>query len=113
MWYLMSAYAVTEKRVCPFSDIAQHWTGTVVTVFCVRSARSSKKMFAVGYGTGYGVNVGDKVKWTQDTGIGHRDPGYSHNELIVEEIIEMNSGKVFREAVGGFQNEKRPIYVFK
>lgn len=108
-WYLMSAYALTEKKRAPVTEVQKHWNYS--TVFAVKMS-SGKKMFACAAGGADNYSIGDVVEWVKDTGMGHAHVPYNERELTIENIITVTQdGIVGKNDVA--MTESRAIYVFK
>jgi hypothetical protein len=110
-WYLMSAFALTEKRACPLSDANVHWGDC--TVYIVKSA-AGKEMFAVSAGGSLGnINVGYEARMIQDTGNGLRHPTGGNAALIVENVVTYKGGTIASKLNDVGLDSKRPMYCFK
>lgn len=109
-WYLMSAFALTEKRRAPITEVGVHWTDS--TVYVVKSA-SGKKLFAVSCGADGTTQVGDTARFVKDTGNGHQFPKYEDSHLTIENVVSFKSGAVASSINQIGLDEKRAIHVFK
>jgi len=108
-WYLMNAKTLTGKQKVPITEVNKHWT--ICTVYVVRT-RGGRPMFASSSGP-MAYKVGDSVSWINDTGMGHRSPGYAHDTVTIENVVSYRGGDITLQENNIGMDEKRPLWVFK
>jgi len=89
MFYIMNASAMTGPKAITVEEVIEHM-GTDCTIIVGKreiSYGKSSKVFIYGSGQGYDVKVGEVTRYTQDTGNGYKNKGYS---LEIENIIEID-----------------------
>jgi hypothetical protein len=109
-WYLMSAYALTNKRTAPITEVLQHWEDS--TVYLIRT-RSGKKMYASSAGNCRDAYIGDELEMVKDTGNGYAYLSYNDRSITIENIVYTKNGEITGSELPLVPNEKRAIYVFK
>ena len=109
-WYLMSAYALTEKRTAPITEVLKHWDDP--TIYLI-STLSGKKMYASSSGTFTDTHVGDEREMVKDTGNGYAYLAGNDRYITVDNIVYTSEGKIIGSELPLVDNEKRAIYVFK
>jgi len=113
--YLMSAYALTERKRAPITEIMKHWPNS--TVYVLRSA-TGKLMFASSAGD-LGYKVGEHHTMIKDTGRGYTWLSLVDRDMIVENIVTMGKDvatgeqTIVKKENNVGLDEKRAIYVFK
>lgn len=117
MWYLMSARSLFNSTQVGIDRILNEWDEG--TIYVVRTA-DGKKKFAVTAASTFGKPVyelNEVVRWTQDTGLGHKRP--SDDRLWICNIIEFGKCVATNKTTIKFKltqvgiGEKHPCWVFK
>ena len=114
MFYIMNASCLFDEKPTTVEAIREEWKDSEQTVLvCLRetSPGSNVRIFVVGSGLGYNVNVNDRFLYTEDTGNGYRNKG---KVLYVQNVIEIASDGTMRsENANGMFGEKRRVWVMK
>lgn len=115
MFYIMSAGSLVNDKAVTLEQAHATWQGDKGTIIVAKRATKSwgdsfSKIFIHGAAGDYGVNPGDKVKYTQDTGLGYKCQGF---DLIVENVIHIDENDDVNAANDIGLNEKRRLWVFK
>lgn len=114
MFYIMSASCLFNNRSATVEDIRNEWKGhEQLVVVCQREISLDRyaKVFVAGCGGYDDLNVGGRIRYTQDTGMGYRNAG---KDLIIENIIEIAKDGTMRSKNSiGMLGEKRRVWVMK
>lgn len=114
-FYIMSAASLFNNKSVRIEDIDAKLVNKFSTILvCTRRVGDREiSLFVSGCSDGtenYGVEGGDYVRYTQDTGNGHRCAGYV---LKIENVVHMKGNQIITADNKIGLNEKRKVWVMK
>lgn len=110
---IMSASCLTDGKAVDIKGAHEEWENSNDTILVATrhyGYDKTSKIYVHGSGIGYKVKAGDRVTYTQDTGMGHKCIGY---QLDIENVVEMHpDGSMTAENDIGLKGKRR-LWVMK